>query len=263
MGLSSRNSGRERFSAVIWPGFVDAMSTLLLVLIFALTIFMVLQSVLRQQITSQDSQLRQLGTVVSSQESELTQLGSRVAALSDALSTSQDRAQGLDRDLAAERARLRASEAAVAQARGEVDAQTEAARLAAARREALEALIRSAPPQCRCGHATGQHPAAAFGCRGRAAGRQGRRRGAGATAGEFRCRTERDGAGAGCLAQEGRRDADPAGRRRSRAQGSGHARRCAGDRGGTAGRSAGLGAAKAGRSAGPVHRRTAPRRAAE
>ncbi|MTH64778.1 peptidoglycan -binding protein [Paracoccus shanxieyensis] len=141
MGLSSRNSGRERFSAVIWPGFVDAMSTLLLVLIFALTIFMVLQSVLRQQITSQDSQLRQLGTVVSSQESELTQLGSRVAALSDALSTSQDRAQGLDRDLAAERARLRASEAAVAQARGEVDAQTEAARLAAARREALEALI--------------------------------------------------------------------------------------------------------------------------
>lgn len=125
MGLS--RGGRERFSATIWPGFVDAMSTLLLVLIFALTIFMVLQSVLRERITTQDS--------------ELQQLGDRVAALSQALSTAQGQAAALDRDLAAERARLRASEAAVAAARTEVDAQAEAARLAAARREALEALL--------------------------------------------------------------------------------------------------------------------------
>ncbi|SMO51901.1 peptidoglycan -binding protein [Paracoccus laeviglucosivorans] len=140
MGLS-RNSGRDRFSTTIWPGFVDAMSTLLLVLIFALTIFMVLQSVLRERITSQDSELEQLGDQVSARESELQQLGQRMATLSDALSTSEDRAQVLDRDLASERARLRASEAAVADARTEIDAQTEAARLAAARREALETLI--------------------------------------------------------------------------------------------------------------------------
>ena len=125
MGLSRQ--GRERFSATIWPGFVDAMSTLLLVLIFALTIFMVLQSVLRQRITSQDS--------------ELEQLGNRVALLSDALSTSQQQGAALGRDLAAERARLRSSEQEVAAARQEIDAQSEAARLAAARREALEALL--------------------------------------------------------------------------------------------------------------------------
>ena len=125
MGLSRQ--GRERFSATIWPGFVDAMSTLLLVLIFALTIFMVLQSVLRQRITSQDS--------------ELEQLGDRVALLSDALSTSQQQGAALGRDLAAERARLRSSEQEVAAARQEIDAQSEAARLAAARREALEALL--------------------------------------------------------------------------------------------------------------------------
>lgn len=136
----NRNGGRERFSATIWPGFVDAMSTLLLVLIFTLTIFMVLQSVLRERITSQDSQLQQLGDQVSTREDELRQLGERMAQLGDALSTSQDRAATLDRDLATERARLRASEAAVAQARTEIDAQTEAARLDAARREALEAL---------------------------------------------------------------------------------------------------------------------------
>lgn len=125
MGLNRR--GGDRFSTNIWPGFVDAMSTLLLVLIFALTIFMVLQSVLRQRITSQDS--------------ELQQLGDRVSLLSDALSSSRDQAAGLDRDLRSERLRAQAAETAVAQARNEIDAQTEAARLAAARREALEALV--------------------------------------------------------------------------------------------------------------------------
>lgn len=139
MGLSRH--GRERFSATIWPGFVDAMSTLLLVLIFALTIFMVLQSVLRDRITTQDSELKQLGDTVASKESELQALGARVAALTQSLSTARDQAQGLDRDLAAERLRAKAAEAAVAEARTEVDAQTEAARLAAARRDALEALV--------------------------------------------------------------------------------------------------------------------------
>ncbi|SIQ46455.1 chemotaxis protein MotB [Paracoccus thiocyanatus] len=125
MGLS--RGGGNRFSATIWPGFVDAMTALLMVMMFVLTIFLLVQSVLRDQITTQDS--------------ELDQLGQQVAELSDALSTSQAQAASLDRDLAAERERLRRSEQAVAAARGEIDAQAEAARLAAARREALEALI--------------------------------------------------------------------------------------------------------------------------
>lgn len=139
MGLN--RGGRERFSATIWPGFVDAMSTLLLVLIFALTIFMVLQSVLRERITSQDSELRQLGDEVAVKDDQLQQLSDRVAMLSDSLGTSQDRAAALGRDLASEQARLRDAQSAVTQARSEIDAQAEAARLAAARREALEALI--------------------------------------------------------------------------------------------------------------------------
>ena len=125
MGLS--RGGGNRFSATIWPGFVDAMTALLMVMMFVLTIFLLVQSVLRDQITTQDS--------------ELDQLGSEIAALSDALSSSQARAAALDRDLLAERDRLRQSEQAVAEARDEIDAQAEAARLAAARREALEALI--------------------------------------------------------------------------------------------------------------------------
>ena len=118
---------RRRDSSLIWPGFVDAVTTLLMVLMFVLTIFTVMQSVLRDTITTQDS--------------ELDKLGGEIARLSDALSSSQARGSALDRDLAAERDRLRQSEQAVAGARAEIDAQAEAARLAAARREALEALI--------------------------------------------------------------------------------------------------------------------------
>ncbi len=125
MGLS--RGGGNRFSATIWPGFVDAMTALLMVMMFVLTIFLLVQSVLRDQITTQDS--------------ELDKLGGEIARLSDALSSSQARGSALDRDLAAERDRLRQSEQAVAGARAEIDAQAEAARLAAARREALEALI--------------------------------------------------------------------------------------------------------------------------
>ncbi|WP_347266190.1 peptidoglycan -binding protein [Paracoccus sp. (in: a-proteobacteria)] len=125
MGLS-RGTG-NRFSATIWPGFVDAMTALLMVMMFVLTIFLLVQSVLRDQITTQDS--------------ELDQLGARVAELSTALSTAKDRGAALEGDLGTLRERLRLSQQALAGARTEVDAQAEAARLAAARREALEALL--------------------------------------------------------------------------------------------------------------------------
>ncbi|KGJ04157.1 chemotaxis protein MotB [Paracoccus halophilus] len=119
--------GAGRFSATIWPGFVDAMTALLMVMMFVLTIFLLVQSVLRDQITTQDS--------------ELDRLGAQVAQLSQSLSTSQARAGSLERDLTDERERLRRAQQAIASARAEIDARTEAARLAAARREALEALI--------------------------------------------------------------------------------------------------------------------------
>ena len=188
MALSRRSS--NRFQNAIWPGFVDAMTGLLLVLMFVLTIFMVIQFVLRQQITGQ--------------ENELDVLSSEVAALAATLGLEQDRSASLSSDLdaanaeaalqsgriaalIAEReaqdqvlaqaqnditqfeaqvagllsersraldniARLEAEQAqllsqqdalnlALAQARSEVDEGIEAARLAAARREALEALV--------------------------------------------------------------------------------------------------------------------------
>ncbi len=79
MGLSRRSG--HRFQASIWPGFVDAMTGLLLVLMFVLTIFMVVQFALRETITGQETQLDTLST--------------EVAALSRALGLEQDRSATL------------------------------------------------------------------------------------------------------------------------------------------------------------------------
>lgn len=76
----SRHGGR-RAEPPVWSGFVDALTTLLLVLMFVLTIFVVVQAVLRDTIDSQGS--------------KLDELASQVAGLSDALGLEQTRAQGL------------------------------------------------------------------------------------------------------------------------------------------------------------------------
>ncbi len=201
MGLSRRGSRTE---APIWPGFVDALTTLLLVLMFVLTIFMVVQTVLRETITTQSSELDDLTAQVagladalglernraSELQAEVGRLGisltaaetkgqeqaDLIASLSGQLTARQgeldaataritsfeaqvasllvqrDTAQGQVKTLTASVQALKDAEAklitekevidlALAATRKEVDAQAESARLAAARREALEALI--------------------------------------------------------------------------------------------------------------------------
>ncbi|EFO31486.1 OmpA/MotB domain protein [Roseibium sp. TrichSKD4] len=60
-----RNQGTD-----YWPGFVDAMATLLLVIIFLLSIFMLAQFFLSQQLSGRDTVLNRLNAQIS----ELTQL---------------------------------------------------------------------------------------------------------------------------------------------------------------------------------------------
>ena len=55
MALTRR--ANRNVSSSIWPGFVDAMTALLLVLMFVLTIFMVVQFVQREMISGQESEL--------------------------------------------------------------------------------------------------------------------------------------------------------------------------------------------------------------
>ena len=130
------NRSSNRFSSNIWPGFVDAMTTLLLVLTFVLTIFTIMQSLLRDQITDQDStiatQTRQIADQrgqMEDQEARLAQLGDQVAGLSAALSTSEERGRTLETDLVGERARVEELGASLADA--EKQARARAARIAA------------------------------------------------------------------------------------------------------------------------------------
>lgn len=78
-------SRHRRDASMIWPGFVDAVTTLLMVLMFVLTIFTVMQSVLRDTITTQDN--------------ELSALTDQVAALSAALGLEQKKAAGLQAEV--------------------------------------------------------------------------------------------------------------------------------------------------------------------
>lgn len=82
MALARRASQRRDVSGAIWPGFVDAMTALLLVLMFVLSIFMIVQFVLRDTITAQDTQLEGLTL--------------EVATLADALGLSRSRVEALE-----------------------------------------------------------------------------------------------------------------------------------------------------------------------
>ncbi len=182
---------------MIWPGFVDAVTTLLMVLMFVLTIFTVMQSVLRDTITTQDNELSSLTDQVAQLAQALgleqvrtagleTEIGTlrgsltasradadakaaEIAGLTGALASAQGRIASFEAQVATllaerdaargevgtltasvadlEAAQLRlisdeeALQLALAKARTEIDAGAEAARLAAARREALEALL--------------------------------------------------------------------------------------------------------------------------
>ena len=173
MALAQRRNGIQ---ASIWPGFVDAMTALLLVLMFVLTIFMVVQAVLRETITGQENELNELGAEVGALSAALglatsqrDDLRVEVGSLRATLSQAEDDIDARDariRDFEAQVAALlvqqsqtqaqitvlqgentqilsdkEALDLALAAARDEISAGEQAARLAAARREALEALI--------------------------------------------------------------------------------------------------------------------------
>lgn len=167
MALSRRSS--NRFQNAIWPGFVDAMTGILLVLMFVLSIFMVIQFALRETITGQESELDSLSNEMAALAATLGLERDRTAALIAeraaqdlALDEAQSQISGFEAQVAGLLADQRAAQQtiaglqdaqdqlisqqdalnlALAQARDEIDAGAEAARLAAARREALEALV--------------------------------------------------------------------------------------------------------------------------
>ena len=91
----ARRSGK-RAEANIWPGFVDAMTALLLVIMFVLSIFMIIQNVMRETITGQDVELHDLSAQVAGlaqalglEQARGNELTNQVGQMDQALSDSQ------------------------------------------------------------------------------------------------------------------------------------------------------------------------------
>ena len=104
MALSRRATGR--FANSIWPGFVDAMTALILVLFFVLSIFMIVQFVLRDTISGQGR--------------ELDELSLQVANLADALGLARSRADRQEALVATVSAERDAAQAEVAEFEAQV-----------------------------------------------------------------------------------------------------------------------------------------------
>ena len=134
--MALRRRTGDSFRMGIWPGFVDAMTAMLLVFTFVLSIFMITQYFLRETILGQEEQ-------ITDKDTALISLTSRLDALSDMLSLEQ----GERAEVEAREVRLRASLATVSEEKAamerERDAEQEKASRAAAERRALEALAAS------------------------------------------------------------------------------------------------------------------------
>lgn len=77
--------GRKGQSAAIWPGFLDLMTSLVMVLMFVLTVFMIVQFALRDTINNK--------------ESELADLNSQLAGLAKSLGMEREKSAGLEAEV--------------------------------------------------------------------------------------------------------------------------------------------------------------------
>jgi len=101
-----------------WPGFVDALATLLIVTIFLISLFAVAQYALGAQLSSRDAELASvqlrltaLADSLALQEAENSELNASILLLESTIDDERDRAAGLADDLSAANRRMMISEA--------------------------------------------------------------------------------------------------------------------------------------------------------
>jgi chemotaxis protein MotB len=108
MALARTRRGESAFN--YWPGFVDALSTLVLSIVFLLSVFLVVQFFLSQEVTGKDKALEQLNAKIAQLNDLLSleklgkiSLSDEVAQLKAGLATAEserDRVKGLYEGLA-------------------------------------------------------------------------------------------------------------------------------------------------------------------
>src|SRR5450432_1886367 len=94
--MALARSRRAESGMNYWPGFVDALSTLILGIIFLLTVFVVIQFYLQQELTGKDT--------------ALTRLSAQIAELTDLLSMEKSGKANVEDQLAQLRASLASAE---------------------------------------------------------------------------------------------------------------------------------------------------------
>ena len=102
MAANGNRSQRASASQLYWPGFVDAMSQLLLVIIFLLTLFVVAQFMQARELTGQNtvldrlrSRVAELSQLLALEKAKSDKLNAALAALTDKLETEKNKVASL------------------------------------------------------------------------------------------------------------------------------------------------------------------------
>ena len=143
----ARLGNTRRNENLIWPGFVDALATLLMVIIFILMVFALIQANLAYRVSGQDAtlgemrqQLVSLSELLNIERRASADLAADLAQLQIQLETSETDRGTLAAQLAAVQAKLRATSSELT-ALSAKQAETEAAMTAA--RDALDERLRA------------------------------------------------------------------------------------------------------------------------
>jgi len=145
MALASR---RRAESVNYWPGFVDALSTMLLVIIFLLSVFMLAQFFLSREVTGKDDALtalnrriEELTSMLALERTQKTDADAKVASLSATLASDQDAQGKLRAALEAQNAGSSSADARVEAAAGALDKEKAVSAQAMAQVDALNQQI--------------------------------------------------------------------------------------------------------------------------
>ncbi|MGI9412775.1 MAG: peptidoglycan -binding protein [Hyphomicrobiales bacterium] len=146
MALSARRQRPE--TSFYWPGFVDAMASLLLVIIFVLSIFMLVQFILARDISEQDSalnrlrsQIAELSELLALEKAETAELQTTISSLTEDLGTSRAEASRLGGLLETERSTSESAGGALATLKSDLDSEKKIRSEALAKVELLNQQI--------------------------------------------------------------------------------------------------------------------------
>ena len=145
MALASR---RRAESVNYWPGFVDALSTMLLVIIFLLSVFMLAQFFLSREVNGKDDALtalnrriEELTSILALERTQKTEADAKAASLAATLASAQDAQGKLRAELDAQSAGSSSADARVEAATSALDKEKAVSAQALAQVDALNQQI--------------------------------------------------------------------------------------------------------------------------